>query len=117
MIKITKISSKGSSTLIEWVEDGLIKRSRVPEEEVISQGKDTYCKNPEWGIPWGEPWEDYLSENNSYLIANDLRRAGIWFLEEFLTRRREASAVFRQHGSGELDSMTEAIRAKLGRRN
>lgn len=88
IVKIIK--QQNGSAVIEWVEDSEIKRSIVP----LSELKGNECEHPEWGLPYGIEWADFVDiEVTPQDIQSSLRNAGIWTVDDLLHRPREVQGA------------------------
>jgi hypothetical protein len=113
MVPVRVIGAKGESALVEWEAGGRLRRNFVPVDKIAEDACDAVAL--EVGIPYGLPWEVALdlSGVTPEAVADKLRRAGIWTLEDLRDRDRQllrigtdmiGSAVWkaaRQGGGGE----------------
>lgn len=89
LVQVKVIRSKGQVSLIQWNDEGRIRRMLVPRMEVVEdETKRTYIpdKALAMGIPYGANWEARLKE--SYIItgekiAEQLEAVGIWTKEDY----------------------------------
>lgn len=86
-MQIRIISEQDQSILIEWHDGERYHRSVVPKKEV-NHGE---VKAPELGIPYGEDWTKLIKAKvNPGLIDHELKKAGIWTIDDL--RRNVAIA-------------------------
>lgn len=109
-MRVKLIRRQGHAQLVEWHQPGAdgtpqYFRSVLPLSalSIVGQHEAEY-DDPQRGIPYGEPWEEYLmeagvSEATATVIANELRRMGIWTVEELQADPNTARAAF-QKGYG-----------------
>lgn len=109
-MRVKLIRRQGHAQLVEWHElgpDGTRHyfRSVLPWSALDLVGQhEAEHDDPHRGIPYGEPWEEYLMEAGmpeatAAGIANELRRMGIWTVEELQADPETARAAF-QKGYG-----------------
>lgn len=80
------IKRQGQASLIEFIdENGRLSRVVVP------QGKENDPDVLEEGIPYGIPWEDiFFPQTTPQIVADELRRRGIWTIEDLQANRSAA---------------------------
>jgi hypothetical protein len=92
MVKGKVVRQEGDASLVEWMDkEGFYHRASVPRDVVkITKPGQVACSVDEdellVGIPYGMPWEELIGEINvtPEMIANELRRSGIWTGQELL---------------------------------
>jgi len=93
MIPVKVVARQGQSLLVEWMADnGRYQRGYLPKSDVIDNEADP--SKLALAIPFGIDWSNCLPEitpPSPESIANELRRAGIWSLED--ARNNGAVAV------------------------
>lgn len=83
MIDVKIIKAKGQSALIEYQQNGKIKRSTVRVDD-ITDGKISPYKL-KLGIPYGVEWSKVISlQATADDLEQNLRRMGIWTREDAL---------------------------------
>lgn len=80
------IQKDNGNALIEWIDDGQYRRSVVPLESIV----DNQIEHPEWGIEYGEDWAVLIDQLDADLLANELRRRGIWTAEDLRQQHKAA---------------------------
>ena len=108
-MRVKLIRRQGHAQLVEWHEpgdDGTPRyfRSVLPWSALTVKGQEAEHDDPHRGIPYGEPWEEYLMEAGvpeatAAVIANELRRMGIWTVAELQADPETARSAF-QKGYG-----------------
>lgn len=78
------ISTKYQGSLIEWSEDGALRRGIVPEEVIIDDAvRDDLLSI---AIPYGLDWEHILADTMAnvtpQIISNNLHNSGIWTIDD-----------------------------------
>lgn len=102
LIAVKVISRTTQTALVEWVEDGNYHRSFVPTAEVI----DGHVERPHWGAPYGEDWAALITEQVDLdAIANELRRRGIWTVDDLQANSEAAKSVIQAAASRLLSSL------------
>lgn len=87
---VKEIQRTGQSVIIEVSDMGVLRRVIVPADEVADNGVSPEVL--ERGVAYGLPWEELLSLRvTPAIVANALRRSGIWTLEDL--RRQPMRAV------------------------
>jgi len=112
MQRVKVIRRQGQAALVEWhVEEqgprGLPARYRraiVPVDSLeqraaTRRGETALHPDPSQGIPYGEDWEGLLGElgvpdATAPVIANELRRVGIWVLADLEADPASARTAF-----------------------
>jgi len=80
-ITVKVVGIKGESALVEWIDEGKYKRAFVPKGKIKDSAVDPAVLAK--GIVYGLSWEDFVEiETSPEKIANELRRHGIWRLED-----------------------------------
>lgn len=80
-VSVRCIRHKGDAALVEWIDRGQYRRGFIPLSS-IKDGtvKETTLKR---AVPYGIPWEKCIKITATpEEIANELRRAGMWTLED-----------------------------------
>lgn len=109
--EVKKISSKGSSSLVEWTDDaGYIQRVILPTSELVQEDGKLFVNNPEEGIPYGVYWEEFISNLDPVEIAQLLRQKGIWTYEDYASSTSTVNSVFREVATQNLQRFQEAVR-------
>lgn len=109
--KVTEISHKGSSSIVEWRDDaGNVKRSVLPSAEIIIENGDTFVEDVEDGYPHGVDWESLIhTKMGPKAIADLLHKSGIWTLEDYAKNTRVVTSVFNEACSANLQSFRENV--------
>jgi hypothetical protein len=112
--KVTEVSHKGTSSLVEWVDDnGNLNRAIVPTDEVVLEDGEAFVNSPEEGAPYGEAWEDLIrAKLGPKGIADLLRQRGIWSYDDFLRNSAVVTSVFNEACSINLQAFREAVRLR-----
>ena len=85
-VRVVRVT--GESALVEWLEDGRLKRCVLP---VGLAGAEIDAETLGLGAPYGLPWEEIITlQATPETLADNLRRAGIWTLEDM----RDSKKVF-----------------------
>ena len=91
-VKAKVITTHNDITLIEWIDNrGYYLRAWVtPDMIELIEGQSAQVNNPEMGIPYGQDWSELIEQSiTPAMVANSLRRSGIWTLEDLLSRPNE----------------------------
>lgn len=84
------IQQQNGSSVIQWVEDGEIQRSIVPNSELVGNE----CEHPERGLPYGIDFAEFIDiEVTPQDIQTSLHNAGIWTVDDLLHRPREVQGA------------------------
>lgn len=76
------IERQGKAVLVEWIDKDQYKRATVPGNKL--DGDRCAADVLAQGVAYGVDWETVLSEfPGADVIANELRRQGIWTREDF----------------------------------
>lgn len=75
-IRVTTISRKGVSTLVQYVDDGAVNRKYVPSKSIVENSVDTEVLRQ--GIPYGYPWREINIVFDTQRFENELHNVDIW---------------------------------------
>lgn len=92
---VTMLSTKGASTLVEWInDDGVLCRTYVPAAK-FSNGfvADNVLAS---GIPYGFPWEEVEIKFDMQQFAIEMHNAGLWTVEDVLRQPKTLTGVLRK---------------------
>jgi len=88
-IQVRVIQKKGMAALVEWLDADGTHRATIPAKAI--KGNLVAKDELDYGIPYGEPWEEMLELNATpEAIAESLRKCGIWTYEDLLSRPQQA---------------------------
>jgi len=92
-IKARKIKRKGSAVLLEYSQDGVLKRSIVSSKDIEGfKEVDSNIVIPEnlldQGIPYGIPWELMVMSYTitPLIVSEKLHSLGIWTYEDAISK-------------------------------
>jgi hypothetical protein len=90
LVEVYVVSQKGGSALVQWGPPEDRHRGYIPAEEV--EGGKVAKAVLDAAIPYGLPWEELvdLSDLTPEKFACELRRAGVWTLEDLAARATHA---------------------------
>lgn len=95
-MEVKVISQDGKSVLVEWMDNGRLKRGVLPASEV-RRGKYTTKRALNMAAPYGMPWEELVQlKATSEQLAENLRRRGIWNLEDMRKKMNEVQTAIMQ---------------------
>ncbi len=101
MVKCRLIHHEGEASLVEWVTGrGVCHRAIIPSEEVdiITLGLTGVMVSEDVlavGIPYGLPMEEFIEISvTPKMLANELRRAGIWTYQDLVMNPEKVRGVF-----------------------
>lgn len=93
-MRATRIRNKGEAVLIEYVQDGALQRAIVPRDSMVADNVDDDAL--ERAISYGVAWEDLPAiVVTPDVLAYELRRRGIWTIEELQLNKDGALAAIR----------------------
>jgi hypothetical protein len=77
-IIIQVVEQRGQSALVEWPQEGDLRRAYVPVDAISNAKCDEDVLNA--GLPYGVPWEDLIDASGLMpeAIGKELRRLGFW---------------------------------------
>lgn len=83
MIDVKIIQQTGRSALVQWVEDGKLKRATIPVE--VIKDNQVLEVNLNMGIPYGLNWASLIELSaTSECLEQELHRVGVWTAEDAL---------------------------------
>lgn len=91
-VKAKVITAHNDIKLIEWIDQrGYYLRAWVTPDMIEQvEGQLAQVNNPEMGIPYGQDWAELIEQSiTPAMVANSLRRSGIWTIEDLLSRPNE----------------------------
>ena len=95
MIDVKVINSRGQSALVEYIENGRLKRKTVPVKDVIDNQVNKYNLN--LGISYGIEWSKLVKLNATpEQLEQNLRNAGIWTKEDALNNAQIVQGVLQK---------------------
>jgi hypothetical protein len=100
-MNVKVLARKGRSLLVEWRDEQGQQRSYVPLDSVVDIEGQTVCELAEMGIPFGVPWETLahrLPAIDGTALQQELRRLGIWTLDDLNRSTAATNEAIRQVG-------------------
>lgn len=85
-MKVKTIEIKGQSALVEWEQDGMLRRGYVPAEIIEDDHVDE--TDLDRSIPYGLLFEEVMGDVSASEIIDSLHRAGIWTYSDLTARDR-----------------------------
>lgn len=93
-VKVNVIRRKGQSALVQFVDDDGLQRIELPSSSV---GEDGLVDELElgMGMPYGLRWEEIVQFSvTPEMLADELRRRGIWTLDNLMVNMQGAVGAF-----------------------
>ncbi len=77
-IEVRVVAQEGESALVEWAEEGDLRRAYVPVGKI--EGGRCSMDDLNAGIPYGVPWEDLIDVSGltREAVGREMRRKGFW---------------------------------------
>jgi hypothetical protein len=92
-MEIKVVDRDGKAVVVEWVDNGRLKRGVLPAKDV-KRGKYTTKTALRRAAPYGLPWEELVQlRATSEDLAEQLRKRGIWNLEDLWSKGEEVQAA------------------------
>ena len=91
LILVSLIQAKGESALVEWSDGDYLCRAYVPTSEIVEDRCPADALAA--GIPYGVPWENFITVNSARAVACALRAHGFWTSLDIEQRPARAQAV------------------------
>lgn len=93
MLTVRVIETRGSSSLVEWL-DKLGPRRRYVPAECVDASSRIKASDLQAGLPYGTPWELYQPEAiNPAELAKELRASGIWNRQDLMLHSQRAKVI------------------------
>jgi hypothetical protein len=109
MMQVTTITRQGQSVLVEWIDDGNLRRATVPASTVVDNEVDP--DTLAYGVAYGLPWEQMLSLRvTPERIADALRRHGIWTAGDLQHSPSAAFAALQEAYSVDVSALLLAVK-------
>lgn len=84
----------------------------VAELTLDRDGRGAECEHPEWGIPYGEDFSALVNPAaTGESIDRELKRAGIWTVEDLLANPNGAAGALQRAYGVDLAALLGAARA------
>ena len=113
MIQVKVVNQRGLTALVEWMVGDDYRRAYVPLE-TIAEGacaEDTL----QAGAPYGVAGEEYIKvQSTPQRIARELRRYGIWTLDDLQQRIATAKAAAWEACAPDFAAIIRAVRQSEG---
>ena len=92
IIVVEIIKREKKSVLVAWMDGGQYHRAYVPASKLKGNDIDAAVleKCPAYGLDWAA---EFASLPDADILANELRRQGIWTADDFKRGRREVNAA------------------------
>lgn len=113
-MKVKVITRSLGRMVVEWVEDGKLRRGELPQSDLIGEDQVEDHKL-EWAVPYGEPWEEVTLQASSEELAEGLRRAGIWTVEDLERNPEVARAALMAAYALDFHSLLKLVRERKRR--
>ncbi len=92
-IRVTAISKKGASTLVQYVADGAVYRKYIPTKSIVENSVDEEVL--EQGIPYGYPWSEISTTFDALRFENELHNVDMWTTADALKYPQKVWAALR----------------------
>lgn len=104
------IKKDKEAALVEYVENGEVKRKIIPRSAVDENGQiDRF--ELEAGIPYGIAWADYLQlDSTPKDIERELHKAGIWTADDLRTKQQAAVGAIQTALSIHLGTLNSIVK-------
>ena len=111
-IPVRIIQRKNGLFLVEWDESGTLKRAWIDGELLVDdRGMVGEAYSPWAGIPYGVEWSRMIKPSVSALdIERELKRRGIWTIEELRTRPNEVIGALKDAYGLDLAALLQAAK-------
>lgn len=105
---VSVISSKGKSSLVEYVEAGIAYRVYVPAHQV----KERLVSNEilASGIPYGHPWDEIKIDFDMKQFLSEMHNANLWTVEDVLRSPAKVTGVLRKVFEPSLKAILETAK-------
>lgn len=90
---ITVLSTKGQSSLVEYLQDGVVCRRYIPSNKVLN--RFVVDDVLERGIPYGFPWEEIEIKFDMQQFAVEMHNADLWTVDDVLRAPKKLTGVLR----------------------
>ena len=110
---VTILRQKDNSTLVQYVDDGVLTRKFVPTAKV----SDNLVPDEvlEQGISYGYPWEEIELKFDVQKFANELRNIDVWTVEDALKNPQKLWSALRAAMADNLSTiLVTAMNEKKG---
>jgi hypothetical protein len=111
---VTVLSTKGASTLVEYLKDGVVHRKYVPTTKVSNQfvADEVLAR----GIPYGFPWEEIEISFDMRQFAIEMHNVDLWTVEDVLKAPKKVTGVLRKIFEQSFKAVLEAAVQEKKRR-
>jgi len=109
MVPITVVNRQGTSVLVEWQDNGNLRRAILPAGSVIDNAVDEAELG--YAVAYGLPWESMLTFRvTPERIADALRRHGIWTASDLQRSPNAALAALQEAYSIDVSALLLAVK-------
>jgi hypothetical protein len=111
-IPVQIIQRKNGLTLVEWSQDGTLKRAWLDQELLVHDNGMTGDAYQPWaGIPYGVEWSRMITPKvTSIDIDRELKRRGVWTIQELRTKPNEVLGALRDAYGLDLAALLQAAK-------
>ena len=110
---VTVVSQKGDSTLVQFIDNGVLNRKYVPTDKVDGNMVDDQVLLR--AIPYGYPWEDIVLTFDSLKFANEMRNVELWTVEDALKNPQKLWSALRATLAVNLSEILEVAKNETKR--
>lgn len=111
LIKV--IQSKGQSTLVEFIHDGVSIRKFVPSDEVINgMVADQVLER---AIPYGYPWSEISLTFDANMFEREMHNRELWTIEEALRNPKKLKSAIDATLASQLSSVLQIAHSEKKR--
>lgn len=109
-IQVRVVEVRGPSAVVEFA--GGLKRAIIPLEEI--EEDSVSAETLELGVPYGAPWESLVQlKATPQQLADELRRNGIWTIEDLERNPRAAIGALQTVYGADLSALLLAAHKEV----
>jgi len=110
-VRVKIVQQKGQAALVEWIAENGAHRATIPTSAIIKG--QVASDELEYGIPYGEPWEELIELHATpATLAAELRRRGIWTVEDLQNNAEVARGAIMDAYGCELAHLLRAVKRR-----
>jgi hypothetical protein len=109
MMQVKVVTRQGASVLVEWSDNGMLRRASLPAGSIVDNAVDDTELG--YAVAYGLPWESMLAFRvTPERIADALRRHGIWTAGDLQRLPSAAFAALQEAYSIDVSALLLAVK-------
>lgn len=107
-ISVRMIQSSGKSMLVEWIDDGILKRGYVPASEYDSKKMKVPESVLQSAVPFGVDWSRADVQIDMEKLDQELKKSGFWTVEDLKRNPQQVNTIIMRTAGLNRQALKEA---------